>query len=46
MENTPPGGGISSDVIWGKNLKSGREKEEKCKRTRKKGERKERKGKE
>jgi hypothetical protein len=41
LENTPPGeGGISADVIWGKNMKRRREKEEKYNRKRKKGERK------
>jgi hypothetical protein len=35
----PPGGGvISANVIWGKNMKRGREKGGKCKRKRKKGE--------
>jgi hypothetical protein len=36
----PPDGGISAYVIWGKNMKSGREKGGKCTRKRKKGERK------
>jgi hypothetical protein len=34
------GGGISADVIWGKNMKCRREKGGKCKRKKKKGERK------
>jgi hypothetical protein len=40
LKNTPPPqrGGISADVIWGKNMKRGREKRAKCKRKRKKGE--------
>jgi hypothetical protein len=42
----PPGGGekISADVIWGKNMKRGRETGGKCKRKRKKEERKRKKG--
>jgi hypothetical protein len=45
LENTPLGGGISADVIWGKNMKRRREKRGKCKKRkkeekRKKGERK------
>ncbi len=38
MDNTPPSppGGASADVIWGKNMKRGREKGGKCKRKRKK----------
>ncbi len=40
MENTPPWGEISADVIWGKNIKRGRERGGKCRRKRKKGERK------
>jgi hypothetical protein len=42
MENTPPppGGEISADVIWGKNMKRPRGKGGKCGRKRKKGERK------
>ncbi len=44
FEKYPPGGGISADVIWGKNMKRGREKGGKCNRKRKKGERKRKKG--
>jgi hypothetical protein len=45
MENTPPrGGGISADIIWGKNMKRPREKGGKCGRKGKKGERKRNKG--
>jgi hypothetical protein len=42
LDNTPPTlrGGISADVIWGKNMKRQREEGEKCKRIRKKGEQK------
>jgi hypothetical protein len=36
----PPPPGISANVIWGKNLKRGREKEGQCKTKRKKGEEK------
>jgi hypothetical protein len=40
LENFPPRGEeISALVIWGKNVKSGREKGGRCKRKRKKGER-------
>jgi hypothetical protein len=39
----PGGGGISADVIWGKNMKRRRENGGKCKRKRKKGERKQKK---
>jgi hypothetical protein len=38
----PRGGGISADVIWGKNMKRVRKKGGKCKRKMKKGERKRR----
>jgi hypothetical protein len=41
-----PGGGISADVIWGKNMKRRRGKRGKYERKRKKGERIRRKGKE
>jgi hypothetical protein len=43
----PPwrGGGISANVIWGKNMKRPREKGGKCRSKRKKGERKRKKGK-
>jgi hypothetical protein len=37
---------ISADVIWGENMKKGREKRKKCKTKRKKGERKRKKDKE
>jgi hypothetical protein len=37
-------GGILANVMWGKNMKRGREKGGKCKRIRKKGERKRKKG--
>ncbi len=40
------GGGITGDVIWGKNMKRPREKCGKCRRKRKKGKEKGRKGKE
>jgi hypothetical protein len=41
MENTPPSGGISANVIWGGgNMKMWERKRVKCKRKRKKGERK------
>jgi hypothetical protein len=40
----PPAGGISAYVIWGKNMKSGREKGGKHTRKRKKGGRKIKKG--
>jgi hypothetical protein len=40
----PPGGGISDNVIWGKNMKRPREKGRKYRRKRKKGERKRKKG--
>jgi hypothetical protein len=43
LDHTPLGGGISADVIWGKNMKRGREKGGKCKRKRKKGKQKGRK---
>jgi hypothetical protein len=43
---SPPRGGISADVIWGKNIKRQREKGGKCKRKRKTGEEKGRKVKE
>ncbi len=38
----PPRDGISADVIWGKNLKQGREKGGKCKEKRRKGKKEER----
>jgi hypothetical protein len=45
LENTPLWEGeMSVDVIWGKNMKRGREKGGKCKRKRKKGKRKGKKG--
>jgi hypothetical protein len=46
LENTPPPRGekISANVIWGKNMKRGRDKGGKCKRKRKKGERNRKKG--
>jgi hypothetical protein len=44
LENTPGGGGISANVIWGKNMKRVREKGGKCKRKWKKEERKRKKG--
>jgi hypothetical protein len=37
LDNIPPLEGISADVIWGKNIIRGREKEGKCKIKRKKG---------
>jgi hypothetical protein len=40
----PPSGEIIADVIWGKNIKNGREKGGKCKRIRKNRERKRKKG--
>jgi hypothetical protein len=40
LENVPPLGEISANVIWGKNMKRGREKGGKCKKNRKKGKRK------
>jgi hypothetical protein len=48
LENTPPpwGRGYQPMSFEGKNMKSGREIEVKCKRKRKKGERKREKGKE
>ncbi len=48
LENTPPpgGGGISADVIWGKNMKRGREKGGNVKEKGRKGKEKGRKGKE
>jgi hypothetical protein len=41
LENAPSfwGGGITGNVIWGKNMKRGREKGGKCNTKRKKGER-------
>jgi hypothetical protein len=42
LEKKKPGG-ISADVIWGKNMKRQREKRGKCKRKRKKGKEKGRK---
>ncbi len=47
MENTPPPGGgeISADVIWGKNMKRGREKEVNVKEKERKGKKKEEGGK-
>jgi hypothetical protein len=45
LENTPPPGEISVNVIWGENMKRGREKGGKCKRKVKKGERKRENGK-
>ncbi len=45
MKNTLPPGGISADVIWGKNMKRQREKEGKCKRKRRKGKEKGKRGK-
>ncbi len=44
MENTPLGGGIPADVIWGKQYDKGKRKGRKCKRKRKKGETKMKKG--
>jgi hypothetical protein len=41
----PPGAKYTADVIWGKNVKSKREKKVRCKRKRKKGERKRENGK-
>jgi hypothetical protein len=41
LDSPPPlpgGEGISADIIWGKNMKRGKEKGRKCKRKRKKGE--------
>jgi hypothetical protein len=43
LKNTPLGG-ISADIIWGKNMTRRKEKGGKCKRKRKKGERKRKKG--
>jgi hypothetical protein len=45
LENTPTPGGISADVIWGKNMKRRREKGVRCKRKGRKRKEKGRKGK-
>jgi hypothetical protein len=46
LENTPAGGeGISTDVIWGKNMKRGKLRDKKEERGKKKEKRRKKKGK-